>query len=179
MRFARKFTSLAGTFLAAIVLAACGAAGDSPTPAADRAAKPVENSPKPSQRPKLAMSKAEISKLPKIVIGKRSGPPPRKLVVNDLRKGSGAAVTSKDAVLVNYFSVRYGEALRRRHGGEFGETRFGLNEVVKGWELGLPGMKVGGRRELIVPPRLAYSGTGTLIYVIDLLAVERGGAASF
>ena len=122
------------------------------------------------------MSKADIAKLPKLRIAERSGPPPKELVVNDLRKGSGAAVKPKDAVLVDFFSVRYDEALKRSRTGGFGPTRFALNEVVKGWEVGLPGMRVGGRRELIVPPKLGYRGM-TLIYVIDLLAVYRGGGA--
>jgi peptidylprolyl isomerase len=124
------------------------------------------------------MSKAEIAKLPKLEIRQRTGPPPKGLVVNDLRQGSGAAIKPKDAILVNYFSVKYGEALKKSRTGGYGATKFGLNEVIKGWELGLPGMKVGGRRELIVPPKLGYRGW-TLIYVIDLLAVYPGGAASF
>jgi len=124
------------------------------------------------------MSKAEIAKLPKLEVRKRSGPSPKKLVVNDLRKGSGAAVTLKDAVLVDFFDIEYRVARKKSRTGKYGPTKFGLNEVVKGWELGLPGMKVGGRRELIVPPKLGYRD-GTLIYVIDLLAVYPGGAGTF
>lgn len=128
------------------------------------------------------MSKAEIAKLPKLEVRKRSGPPPKKLVVNDLRQGSGAAVTKKDAVLVHYFEVSYSEALERSRTGAYGPHRFGLNEVVKGWELGLPGMKVGGRRELVVPPKLVYPrwkpswgyAPYTDIYVIDLLGIGPG-----
>lgn len=173
MRLALKSISLVGALLAAIVLVACGADGDSPTPAASRVAKPVENSPKPSQRPKLAMSKAEIAKLPKIEIGKPSGPrPKKKLVVRDLRKGSGAVVRPDDKILVRFFSVKYAEARKASRSGRYGPTEFALDGgVIKGWEEGLPGMRVGGRRELIVPPKLGYRGW-TLIYVVDVLAVH-------
>jgi peptidylprolyl isomerase len=119
---------------------------------------------------RFSMSAAEIAKLPKIEIRKRNDPPPRKLVVNDLRQGSGETVRPKDVILVDYFSVTYDEAMERKHSGEFPRTKFGLDSVVKGWELGVPGMKVGGRRELVVPSNLAY-GTGAVIYVIDLLEI--------
>lgn len=152
-----------GVLLVSMALVSCGA-GDSSSTSGSQ----PPNSP---QKPQLAMSKAEIAKLPKLTIGVPSGPPPKKLVITDLRKGSGAAVTAKDKVLVKYFSVKYGEALRSSRTGHYGPSEFGLNEVVKGWKLGLPGMKVGGRRELTVPPRLGYRGM-TLIYVIDLLAVN-------
>jgi peptidylprolyl isomerase len=113
-------------------------------------------------------------KLPKLRIARRTGPLPRKLVVRDLRKGSGATVTRKDAITVNFFEATYPEALEKTHVGQFGPTRYGLNEVVKGWQLGLPGMRVGGKRELIVPRRLGDAGT-TAIYVVELLGVERLG----
>ncbi len=125
------------------------------------------------------MLKAERSKLPKIKIRKRSGPRPKHLIVNDLRKGTGAPVSSDDAILVRYDSDRYGEALRRSQKTVgFGPTRFGMNEVIRGWKAGLPGMRVGGRRELVVPSRLGYQGY-TLVYVIDLLALFPGGAGNF
>jgi len=133
------------------------------------------------------MSKAEQAKLPEIRIRKWADPPPKHLVVNDLRKGTGATVGPDDAILINYFSDSYAEALKRSRVGAYGATRFGMNEVIKGWEVGLLGMKVGGRRELIVPPRLHYQGLNpkqgagkwTDIYVIDLLAVYPREAGSF
>ena len=133
------------------------------------------------------MSRMEIAKLPRLRIAKQSGPPPRQLRVIDLRKGSGAVVTDKDAVLVRYFEAGYSEALKQSKTGLFGPHKFGLNEVVRGWRVGLPGMKVGGRRELIVPPRLVFPNWKpswgyapyTNIYVIDLIGLERGGAEGF
>jgi peptidylprolyl isomerase len=57
---------------------------------------------------------------------------------------------------------------------------FGLNQVIPGWQKGMPGMKVGGRRELLVPPALGYGEMGsgpvgpneTLIFVVDLIDVK-------
>lgn len=137
-----------------------------------------------SRGPDLAMSKKEVARLPKLTIAKQSGPAPRRLEVTDLRKGSGAVVASGDAVLVRYFEASYSEALEQSQTGLYGPQSFGLNEVVKGWKIGLPGMRVGGRRELILPPKLVFPGWKpswgyepyTNIYLIDLLGVERGGA---
>lgn len=114
------------------------------------------------------------SERPKPRVQAPNGPPPKKLVINDLVEGSAPAVKTGDKLAVHYVGVNY------RTGEEFEGAwdpvfafKFGLGEgtVVKGWEQGVKGMKVGGRRELIVPPRLAYN-TDTLIYVIDLLAIE-------
>lgn len=127
--------------------------------------------------PRTRMSKAEIAKLPKLTIAKQSGPPPKHIKIIDLRKGSGATVTKQDFVEVHWLQVSYPEALERSHSGLHGPQRFGLDETVKGWTVGLPGMKVGGRRELILPPKLVYPRWKPSwgyepyvdIYVIDLL----------
>jgi len=133
----------------------------------------------PPQRPgpQTRMSKAEIAKLPKLTIAKQSGPPPRHIEIVDLRKGSGATVTKQNYVEVHWLQVSYPEALERSHSGLHGPQRFGLDETVAGWTVGLPGMKVGGRRELILPPKLVYPRWKPSwgyepyvdIYVIDLL----------
>jgi peptidylprolyl isomerase len=114
------------------------------------------------------------SERPKPKVQVPNGPPPEKLVIEDLAEGSGAAAKAGDELYVHYVGVNY------RTGEEFEDAwdpirpfEFGLGagEVIQGWEKGLKGMKVGGRRELIVPPNLAYN-KDTLIYVVDLLATN-------
>ncbi|HEX3324411.1 MAG TPA: FKBP-type peptidyl-prolyl cis-trans isomerase [Solirubrobacterales bacterium] len=176
------------SLIAALTFASCGGSGSDHATAESTAATnstavteaKARAAPAP-HGPKLAMSKKEIAKLPKLTIAKRNGPPPKRLEVIDLRKGSGAAVKKKDSVFVRYFQVRYPEVLKRSQTGLYGPRSFGLDEVVKGWDVGLPGMKVGGRRELILPPKLVYPRWKpswgyvpyTDIYVIDLLGVKR------
>jgi peptidylprolyl isomerase len=111
------------------------------------------------------------------------GPPPEKLVVKDIEEGTGVAAKAKDVVTVHYVGVNY------KSGQEFDSSWsreqpftfiLGFNEVIQGWEQGLIGMKVGGRRELIIPPNLGYGKAGTesippnetLVYVVDLIAVD-------
>ena len=109
---------------------------------------------------------------------------PAALVVNDLERGTGAAAKSGDKVSVQYVGVNFVS------GQEFDSSwsrnepfdfTLGKGEVIPGWDQGLEGMKVGGRRELVIPPDLAYGETGsppaigpneTLVFVIDLLAVK-------
>lgn len=100
-----------------------------------------------------------------------NGPPPKKLVVKDLIKGTGPAVGADDEIIVNDVGVNYktGEEFETTYGDR--PSTFPIDEVIKGWEVGLKGMKVGGRRELIIPSKLGY-GTGALIYVIDLLGIK-------
>jgi len=130
------------------------------------------------------MSKAEIAKLPPLRIPKASGPPPRKFTIADLRKGSGQVVTKADAVSIRFIEDTYPEARKGRQGGlsggEVSWHRWGLDEASRGLQVGLPGMKVGGRRELIVPPKVAYPrwqpswgyAPYVSVYVVDLLGVE-------
>jgi peptidylprolyl isomerase len=130
------------------------------------------------------MSKAEIAKLSPLRIPRASGLPPHRLGIVDLRKGSGAAVAKTDVVAIRFIEDTYPEALHGRQGGlSGGEVRWpswSLDEASRGIRLGLPGMKVGGRRELIVPPKVAYPrwkpswgyAPYVSVYVVDLLGVE-------
>jgi peptidylprolyl isomerase len=189
-----KFFTLIVIGLIGMTFASCGGGGSDsstlPTFATTSQAKAtklhVGHSGKLVPRPgaKDAMSKREIAQLPKLTIAKQSGPPPKHLEVIDQRKGWGTALTKNDAAYVRYYVVGYPEALERSRTGRYGPRSFGMNEVVKGWEVALPGMKVGGRRELILPPKYVYPRWKPSwgytpfvdIYLIDLLAVERGGA---
>lgn len=113
------------------------------------------------------------------------GAPPKQLEINDLEEGSGAEAKAGDEISVQYLGANY------KTGKEFDSSwsrnaepfTFGLGagQVIPGWEQGIEGMKVGGRRELIIPPELAYGEAGsppsippneTLIFVIDLLSVK-------
>jgi peptidylprolyl isomerase len=99
-------------------------------------------------------------------------PPPKELVVKDLEKGSGPAVGEGDEIVVEYVAVNYktGKPAETVWGKPTTFT-VGSGELIKGWERGIRGMKVGGRRELIIPSKLAF-GKGTLIYVVDLLEIK-------
>ena len=108
------------------------------------------------------------------------GPAPETLVITDIAVGEGAEAKPGDRVEVHYVGVDF------ETGDEFdsswgrGESiQFPLAGLIAGWQEGIPGMKVGGRRQLVIPPELAYGRAGaghrlsgrTLIFVIDLLAV--------
>ena len=118
---------------------------------------------------------------PKVTVPK--GAPPKKLEIKEIEEGSGAEAKSGDEVTVQYVGVSY------KNGKEFDSSwsrnepfsfKLGAGEVIPGWDQGVEGMKVGGRRELIIPPSLAYGEAGappaiapneTLVFVIDLLEV--------
>lgn len=117
---------------------------------------------------------------PKVTYETRSKPP-RKLVIKDLKEGKGAAIKSGDTAVVNYVGVEYRSGEEFDNSYDRGETfpvPVGQGQVIPGWDKGLVGMKVGGRRQLIIPPRLAYGAQGsppaigpnaTLVFVIDLV----------
>ena len=110
-----------------------------------------------------------------------SGPAPTKLVTKEIIAGTGAEAKSGDAVTVNYVGVLYKtgkvfDASWKRN--EPFPFTLGKGQVIPGWEQGVVGMKVGGRRELIIPAALAYGAKGSpptippnepLVFVVDLL----------
>ncbi len=127
-----------------------------------------------------------LSKQPTITLPKT--PAPKTLQKKDLVVGTGATAAAGDEVQVNYVGELYANgkvfdsSWKDTPGKAFGPFQLGAGAVIKGWDEGLVGMKVGGRRELIIPPVLAYgkSGSGstippnsTLIFVVDLLAVSK------
>lgn len=107
------------------------------------------------------------------------GPPPSALIIKDLIEGSGDIALASSSVLVHYVGVDYESGEEFDASWNRGEPiNFPLSGLIQGWQEGIPGMKVGGRRKLICPPDFAY-GTGshrlsnrTLIFVIDLLGVS-------
>ncbi len=108
-----------------------------------------------------------------------SGPAPGDLTIRDLIVGEGPVAAAGATVTVHYVGVEYdsGEEFDSSW-GRGGGIRFPLRGLIQGWQEGIPGMRVGGRRELVIPPHLAYGPPGghalggrTLIFIIDLLGI--------
>lgn len=111
------------------------------------------------------------------------GEPPAYLDITDITVGDGAEATSGSTVSVHYVGVAFstGEEFDASwNRGEPFDFPLGAGRVIKGWDMGVAGMRVGGRRKLVIPPHLAYGNRGagdairpgeTLIFVVDLLAV--------
>lgn len=109
------------------------------------------------------------------------GPAPTELVITDLEVGTGAEATPGATVDVHYVGVDFETGEQFDASWDRGSSiQFPLAGLIKGWQDGIPGMKVGGRRQLVCPPALAYGPAGsghrlggrTLVFVIDLLDVR-------
>ncbi len=118
-------------------------------------------------------------------------PPEATLLVTDLMKGVGDEAFPGMNVIVHYTGWLYDPAAKDFRGKQFDSSRergqplsfpLGAGRVIAGWEQGIPGMKIGGTRRLVIPPGLAYGsrnvGNGaippnsTLLFEVELLAVE-------
>lgn len=166
-----------------LALAVSGCGGDDSTTESTETTATLEETtttPKQSQ-PETEKPGANKTK-PKVSVP--SGPPPKQLEVEDIEEGSGATAKAGDTVSVQYVGVGYESGEEFDASWDRGEPftfQLGAGMVIPGWDQGVEGMKVGGRRELIIPPELAYGEAGsppaigpneTLIFAIDLLAVE-------
>ncbi|MEA3055672.1 MAG: peptidylprolyl isomerase [Actinomycetota bacterium] len=112
-----------------------------------------------------------------------AGDPPVDLVVEDIEQGTGTEAKAGMNVVVHYVGVAWSDGQQfdaswdRRDPFEFG---LGRGEVIAGWDQGVAGMKIGGRRRITIPPHLGYGERGaggaikggeTLVFVVDLLNV--------
>ena len=110
--------------------------------------------------------------------------PPTDLQVTEITEGEGAEATAGSAVSVHYVGVAHstGEEFDASYNrGTPLQFRLGVGQVIAGWDQGVQGMKVGGRRQLVIPPHLGYGDRGaggaikpgeTLIFVVDLIDVS-------
>ncbi|MCL2418680.1 MAG: FKBP-type peptidyl-prolyl cis-trans isomerase [Conexibacteraceae bacterium] len=178
----------------AVGLAACGGSGRAPgittAPGGGATVAPATTTPastttSPTSTTASTPKAGPLSREPKITIPK--GPAPTALKKTDLIVGHGATAASGDHVQVNYVGALYSnghifDSSWKDTPGKAFAFQLGVNQVIKGWDEGVAGMKVGGRRELIIPPSLAYgkSGSGstippnaTLVFIVDLLAVSK------
>jgi peptidylprolyl isomerase len=123
------------------------------------------------------------------VISAGQGTPPDGLEVRDLVVGKGAVAAASSTVTVHYVGVlwRNGKTFDSSRAGGGQPASFPLDQVIPGFAQGVEGMKVGGRRELVIPPHLGYGPQGgspptiakddTLVFVIDLVGVNPPGSA--
>lgn len=103
------------------------------------------------------------------------------MAIEDIVVGDGAEAVPGGTVKVHYVGVEYDTGEEFDSSWNRGESiEFPLRGLIQGWQDGIPGMKVGGRRKLVIPPAQAYGPAGsghrlsgkTLIFVIDLLGVR-------
>lgn len=113
-----------------------------------------------------------------------AGEPPVELLIEDITVGSGNEATNGHNVEVHYVGVAWStqrEFDASWNRGDTFEFRLGAQQVISGWDKGVAGMKVGGRRRLTIPPHMGYGAQGaggvikggeTLVFVVDLLNVN-------
>jgi peptidylprolyl isomerase len=172
----KRVLMLSSSALLAVGVAACGssskAPGVVPAPSGGATQAVVTTAKVPP-----ALSKQPVVTVPKTA-------PPSHLVVKDLIQGTGQTVTPGQNVTVNYVGEVY--KTRKTFDSSWSRnqpltTPLSAGSVIQGWVQGIPGMKVGGRRELIIPPAQAYGKAGrppsippnsTLVFVVDLLSVS-------
>ena len=139
----------------------------------------TETNPSPAE---AAQALRDTSTKP--VIPKPTGAPPRRLVKEDIVKGSGPGAKPGDTVVVHYVGMNFSNGKEFDASWDRGApfpVQLGQGRVIPGWERGLIGIKKGGRRMLTIPPELAYGAQGyppdippneTLIFVIDAIAIK-------
>jgi peptidylprolyl isomerase len=111
-------------------------------------------------------------------------PPPTDLLIDDLVVGDGPEAAAGQPVEVHYVGVAWSNGRQFDASWDRGDTfdfRLGAGQVIQGWDEGVAGMKVGGRRRITIPPALGYGSRGaggvikggeTLVFVVDLVGVN-------
>lgn len=160
---------LIGGVLLALFAAGCGDDSSTTSSAGETSTSEPAEAPKKKTEPKVEVPQ---------------GAPPKELVTEDLEEGSGPAAKAGDEVSVNYVGVNYKTGKEFDASWSRGEPfafALGSGMVIPGWEEGVVGMKVGGRRQLVIPPELGYGAAGspptippneTLVFVVDLEAIN-------
>ena len=109
-----------------------------------------------------------------------TGSAPTSLQLQDIYLGSGAEAKATSTLTVHYTLMAWSTGKIVESSWSSQPATFPLNGVIKGWQEGIPGMKVGGRRLLVIPPDMAYGANGagpigpneTLIFVVDVISVQ-------
>jgi peptidylprolyl isomerase len=176
---ARALAALA-LLMVGLVIAGCGSSGGSGTITIGNENKADDALIHAGESEEVKTPKSgPLSEEPKVTVPKE--PAPKTLSTKDIITGTGTEAKSGDKVTVNYVGALYKNgsvfdaSWKRKEPFSF---TIGTKEVIPGWEQGVVGMKVGGRRELIIPSELAYGKAGSppkiganepLIFIVDLL----------
>jgi peptidylprolyl isomerase len=124
-----------------------------------------------------------VSELTRPTVAVPEGPAPAGLVIEDQVVGDGAEAVVGSRIRAHYIGVSHATGKQFDASWDRGtplEFRLGTGRVIKGWDDGIVGMRVGGRRRLTIPPHLAYGDRGagnaikpgeTLVFVVDLVTV--------
>lgn len=181
-RFKSHFAFSIAALAATALLAGCGSSSKSSIEVgneSDTNSVPHVAGEKAPEAPATTPKSGPLASKPAVTSPK--GAAPSKLVVKDLVKGTGAEAKLGQSVTVNYVGVLYNGGKEFDSSWKRGEpATFSLEngKLISGWTQGIPGMHVGGRRELIVPAELAYGKQGQpptippnapLVFVVDLL----------
>ena len=175
------------------LLVACGSSQSGADQAAEQAANELANPPTITDPATPAIKAVKVTPGPgegdikvKPVIPRQSGAAPKVLIVQDLIVGTGAEAKSGDSVTVQYVGVLFANGKEFDSSWKNGEPftfDLGSGGVIAGWDQGVEGMKVGGRRRLIIPAELGYGATGSpptipanaaLVFDVDLVSVKAG-----
>jgi len=185
-RFGRGAAVALLVVLPLLVTFAAGCGGSDSSSGADDAPERVVTTDRPPPgpgEPIPTQSGAQAAKRPEPKVYVQDGPLPKKLAVSDMIEGTGPAAKPGDKLTVNFIAARYID-------GEFFESSWGwpkpftfelaIENVIPGWVKGLPGMREGGRRHLVIPgtqaarygvPPSPETEEGALVYVVDLIKV--------
>ena len=145
---------------------------------------------KPAATPSFPSDSSSATAQPSAALGPSSSPITNstspamsQLKIEDLKVGTGSAVKSGDTIEINYLgTLENGQKFDSSYDrGQAFETQIGVGRVIKGWDEGVLGMKVGGKRRLTIPSELGYGSQGaggvippnaTLIFEVELVAIK-------
>lgn len=180
----RKISTLLAVSLS---LAACSKLTEppKPEPMQEPSAAEAKAAPAPSGSAAFRPLHDALAQLGQDAGAPPPAPPEGKLEIKDVVVGKGAEAKTGDTVKVHYTgTLADGKEFdsSRKPGGKPFEVELGAGRVIKGWDQGIPGMKVGGKRKLVIPPSLAYGPRGfpgaippnaTLTFDVELLEVKK------
>ena len=177
----RNIVKILSVATAGILLLGCGNDGGESAATDSSTEVPTSIEIVPTPTPAGDVDNADLSVKPLVTIPPSS--PPTELLIEDLVVGSGSPVDVGDFLIMDYVGVSYSTGLQFDASWDRGSPfpfELGAGRVIQGWDQGIVGMSVGGRRSLTIPPELAYgengSGSGsigpneTLVFVVDLIA---------